>query len=85
MSTMFPDPRVSLLFISKISKVDSSKSNESLWEAGSIVKNIIKGALKAHIHISLYESNTLQEQDAALLFLSVIPWGEIFAYCHHPA
>ena len=32
-----------------------------------------KGALKAHIHISLYESNTLQEQDAALLFLSVIP------------
>ena len=33
----------------------------------------LKGALKAHIHISLYESNTLQEQDAALLFLSVIP------------
>ena len=32
-----------------------------------------KGALKAHIHFSLYESNTLQEQDAALLFLSVIP------------
>ena len=40
-----------------------------------------KGALKAHIHISLYENNTLEE----LLFLSVIPWGEIFAYCHHPA
>ena len=40
-----------------------------------------KGALKAHIHISTYENNTLQE----LLFLSVIPWGEIFAYCHHPA
>ena len=31
-----------------------------------------KGALKAHIHISFYESNTLQEQDTALLFLSVI-------------
>ena len=29
--------------------------------------------VKAHIHISLYESNTLQEQGAALLFLSVIP------------
>ena len=41
--------------------------------------------LKAHIHISSYESNKLQEQDAALLVLSVIPWGEIFAYCHHPA
>ena len=40
-----------------------------------------KWALKAHIYISLYENNTLQE----LLFLSVIPWGEIFAYCHHPA
>ena len=34
---------------------------------------ILKGALKAHIHISLYESNTLQEQDSALLFRSVIP------------
>ena len=33
----------------------------------------IKGVLKAHIYISLYESNTLQEQDAALLFLSMIP------------
>ena len=31
-----------------------------------------KGALKAHIHISLYESNTLQEQDAALLFLEAV-------------
>ena len=30
-------------------------------------------ALKVHIHISLYESNTLQEQDSTLLFLSVIP------------
>ena len=29
--------------------------------------------LKAHIHISSYESNKLQEQDAALLVLSVIP------------
>ena len=29
----------------------------------------IKGELKAHIHISLYESNTLQEYDAVLLFL----------------
>ena len=44
----------------------------------------LKGALKAHIHIGLYESNTLQEQDAAILFLSVIPRGEIFAYCHPP-
>ena len=44
----------------------------------------LKGALKAHIHISLYESNTLQEQDAALLFLSVIQWGEIFVYYLHP-
>ena len=35
--------------------------------------DVFKGALKAHIHISLYESNTLQEQDAAFLFLSVIP------------
>ena len=43
-----------------------------------------KGALKAHKHISLYESYTLQEQDATILFLSVIPWGEIFAYCHPP-
>ena len=33
----------------------------------------LKGALKAHIHISLYERNTLQEQDAAIHFLSVIP------------
>ena len=33
----------------------------------------LKGALKAHIHIGLYESNTLQEQYAAILFLSVIP------------
>ena len=41
--------------------------------------DFLKGALKAHIHISLYERNTLQEQDAALLFLSVIPRGEIFA------
>ena len=32
-----------------------------------------KGALKAHKHISLYESYTLQEQDATILFLSVIP------------
>ena len=44
----------------------------------------LKGALKAHKHISLYESYTLQEQDATILFLSVIPWGEIFAYCHPP-
>ena len=44
-----------------------------------------KGALKARIHISLHESNTLQEQDSALLFLSVIPWEETFVYCHHPA
>ena len=44
----------------------------------------LKGALKAHKHISLYESNTLQEQDVTILFLSVIPWGEIFAYCHPP-
>ena len=43
-----------------------------------------KGALKAHKHISLYESYTLQEQDATILFLSVSPWGEIFAYCHPP-
>ena len=35
--------------------------------------NEIKGALKAHKHISLYEGNTLQEQDATILFLSVIP------------
>ena len=49
------------------------------------ISYFIKGALKAHIHFSLYESNTLQEQNAALLFLSLIPWGEIFAYCHHPA
>ena len=48
------------------------------------VTDYLKGALKAHRHISLYESNTLQEQDAALLFLSVIPRGEIFAYCHLP-
>ena len=41
---------------------------------------LIPAPLKAHIHISLYENDTLQE----LLFLSVIPWGEIFAYCHHP-
>ena len=27
-----------------------------------------KGALKVYIHISLYESNRLQEQDAALFF-----------------
>ena len=33
----------------------------------------VKGALKAHTHISLYESNTLQEQDAVLLFHAVIP------------
>ena len=33
----------------------------------------VKGALKAHIHISLYESNAHQEQDAALLFLSMVP------------
>ena len=32
----------------------------------------LKGELKAHIHISLYESNTLQEYDAVLLFLLVI-------------
>ena len=51
----------------------------------SALERLIKGALKAHIHISLYESNTLLEQDGALLFLSVIPWGEIFAFCHHPA
>ena len=36
-------------------------------------QSILKGALKAHILISLYESNTLRKQDAALLFLSVIP------------
>ena len=69
-------------------------SNEwfSIWLRKTEIKCFMKsksikfkGALKAHIHISLYESNTLQEQDAALLFLSVIPWGDIFAYCHHPA
>ena len=32
-------------------------------------KKIFKGAL----NISLYESNTLQEQDATIFFLSVIP------------
>ena len=32
----------------------------------------LKGALKAHKHINLYESYTLQEQDATILFLSVI-------------
>ena len=44
-----------------------------------------KGELKAHIHISLYESNKLQEYDAVIPFLSVIPWGENIAYCHQPA
>ena len=48
------------------------------FPSSSFSHSFIKGALKAHIHISLYESNTLQEQDAALLFLSVIPRGEIF-------
>ena len=38
----------------------------------------IKGALKGHIHISLYESNTLQEQDAALLFSLSDPMREDF-------
>ena len=33
----------------------------------------LKGELKALIHISVYESNTLQEQDAVLLYLSMIP------------
>ena len=37
-------------------------------------KLVIKGALKAHKHISLYESYTLQIQDATILF----------AYCHPP-
>ena len=45
----------------------------SSFHVNLISNKRVKGALKAHIHISLYESNTLQEQDAALLFLSVIP------------
>ena len=40
----------------------------------------INGKLTAHIHISLYESSTLQEYDAVLLFLSVIPRGEDFTF-----
>ena len=62
----------------RITKVPS-KQGVRFWG-----RNILKGALKAHKHISLYESYTLQEQDATILFLSVIPWGEIFAYCHPP-
>ena len=40
-----------------------------------VITTKIKGALKAQTHISLYESNNFQEQDAVLLFLSVIPYG----------
>ena len=44
-----------------------------VWIYATFVRNFdIKGALKVHIHISLYERNTLQEQDDALVFLSVI-------------
>ena len=35
-------------------------------------KKRLKGALKAHKHISLYESYTLQEQDATILFLGSV-------------
>ena len=52
-------------------------SNSNKW--------FLKGELKPHIHISLHESNTLQEYDAVLLFLSVVPWGKNFAYCYQPA
>ena len=37
------------------------------------IPEFLKGELKDHIYISLYESNTLQEKDAVLRFLSVIP------------
>ena len=43
----------------------------NVWQK-AFVPVRFKGAIKAHIHLSLYESNTLQEQDAALLFLSGI-------------
>ena len=55
-----------------------------LYPSTSLVHLSLKGDLKAHIHISLYESNALQEPDG-VLFHSVIPFSEIFVYCHQLA
>ena len=57
--------------LDKIERINFDGTNRVV---GTILNPfMLKGALKAHKHISLYESNTLQEQDATILFLSVIP------------
>ena len=50
------------------------------------IEILVKGVLKARIHIRLYESDRLQEQDAVLLFLSVTdPMRGGIVYCYRLA
>ena len=53
-------------------KLEMSTPPPLLPSTSEYNQGIIKGVLKAHIHISLSESTTLQEKDAVLIFLSVI-------------
>ena len=65
---------ININIIIRASKDFSGLVKVTVTSPAVLMKFFLKGALKAHIHISLiYESNILQEQDAAILFLSVIP------------
>ena len=64
--TLFKSFKLYMNFITRSKNLKSSSSKATIYvviceDERSLRSLLVKGELKAHIHIFLYESNTLQE------------------------